>query len=89
VVENGGDHAGPAPALEGAMPGDHFVQHGAEGKDVGAAIDLFAFELFRRDVVECPDESAIACQAAGFARRVRLAAGRRPCRTQLRDTKIE
>ena len=37
-------------AGEGFLPGGHFIEHHAEGKQVGAGIELFAARLLRRHV---------------------------------------
>jgi hypothetical protein len=36
-----------------ALAGEHFVEHDAESPDIGAAIDVSAFGLFRRHVRPC------------------------------------
>jgi len=45
LLQNGRGYAEFALALKGAASGHHFVEHGAEGKDVAAGIDFVAVHL--------------------------------------------
>ncbi len=45
-------------ALEGALPGDHLVEHRAEGKDIAARVHRLAFGLFRRHVGQATHHDA-------------------------------
>ena len=48
---NHGGHGGEVGFLvKGAAAGNHFVKHAAEGKDIGAPIDILARGLFGRHV---------------------------------------
>ena len=48
-------------ALEGAPAGDHLVKNRAEGKNIGAAIDLPALGLLGRHVGHGADDGAFFC----------------------------
>lgn len=56
--EDGGSDAELTPAVEGAMAGEHFVEHGAEREDVAAAVEFLAFNLFGRHVLKSADDGA-------------------------------
>ena len=48
-------------AGEGALAGQHLVEHSTEREDVAAAIDFFAFDLFGRHVLEGANNGAFLC----------------------------
>ena len=50
-------------AVEGAYAGEAFVEDAGERVLVSARVDLPAFDLFGRDVVDRADEAAVAGQA--------------------------
>jgi len=50
-------------SIEGPSARDHFVDDGAEGEQVGASIGGLALELFRRHVVERPEDRALLGEA--------------------------
>ena len=50
------DERGLARAGERLAPGDHLVEHGAERENVRARVGLLALELFRRHVLEGPED---------------------------------
>ena len=60
VAEDGGNDADRCAAREGALTGDHFVEHRAESKDVGPRVCRPAFELFGRHVVQRANDRALA-----------------------------
>ena len=66
-----------ALALERALTRKTLEQHTAEGVDVGTAVDRAAFDLFGCNVVDRPDEAAVARQAAN-RRHV-------PCKAEVAD----
>jgi len=43
--EDGGSNAELALTEEGALSGEHFVEDRAEGENVAAAVELFAYDL--------------------------------------------
>ena len=51
-VQHQRDRVGRRLAAERALPGEHLVEDGAAGEDVGAVIDLARPRLFRRQVAE-------------------------------------
>ena len=53
-----------AVAFERPLAGQELEEDAAERVDIGAAVDLAALDLLRRDVVDRPDEAALARQAA-------------------------
>ena len=55
-VQNRGERRNLGCALEGAPPGHHLIEHRAEGKNVGAGIELLPFSLLRRHVSRCADD---------------------------------
>jgi hypothetical protein len=61
------NHARRRWSVEGRPARDHFVQHQAEGKDVGANVDLFAegMQLFRRHVEQRADDFVLAGERLG------------------------
>ena len=50
AVQNGVEDQRRAVAAEGQRAGGHFVEHGPEGKQVGARVKFFAAHLLRRHV---------------------------------------
>src|SRR5262249_70246 len=59
-LDNLPDDAPPAPRIKPATSRDHFVEHGAEGKDVAPEVRLVALELFRRHVLQGAGDGALA-----------------------------
>ena len=63
------DHARGRCTLKGALAGDHFVQHQAEGKNIAARVDLLTrslrLQLFRRHVIKGADDFVPACERHG------------------------
>ena len=53
LVQDGVKNGCRSVALEGQQPGGHFVEHGAEGKQVGTPVELFAQRLLWRHVRHC------------------------------------
>ena len=49
---------------ERPLPGQALEEDAAEAVDVRASIDARALDLLRRDVVDGPDEAAVASEAA-------------------------
>ena len=75
--DDGDDRLGDVFAVEGPRAGEHFEEHGAEGPDVGAAIDGLALGLLRRHVGgRAQDHPAHRHRRGGDGRRIRLVAGR-------------
>ncbi len=56
---------------ERQAPGQHLVQHAAEGPDVGALVHGPAARLFRTHVGRRPDDEAVARPIRGDGRRLR------------------
>src|SRR5271167_3689657 len=57
---------GRSRLLEGALPGQHLVEHAAEREDVAAGVGRFSTNLFRRHVANCSHyESGIGFRAEG------------------------
>ena len=52
-------------AFERTLTRQALEQHAAKGVDVGATVDRAAFDLLWWNVVDRPDETAVASQAAG------------------------
>lgn len=50
VMQNAVEEKCGGAAGEGRLAGSHFVENGTEGKEVGAAIELFAAGLFGRHI---------------------------------------
>ncbi len=46
------------PAPKQPLPGDHFVEHDAEGPDVGALVHRRSLHLFGRHVTGCAKNGA-------------------------------
>ena len=67
LVQMGEDHGKLVLALERPLTRHALEQHAAECVDVGAAVDLLAANLLRRNVVDGADETPIAGQAADGA----------------------
>ena len=64
LVQVGEDDRQLALALERPRAGEALEEDAAERVDVGAAVDRAALDLLGRDVVDRPDEAAVAGQAA-------------------------
>ena len=80
------DEARLGGRLEGAVPGDHLVEHGAEREDVAPEIGLVPFELLGRHVLQRAGDGAVALRSAAssslrIARRPALAVASR-CRSR-------
>jgi len=65
LLEDRGDEARLARALEGAPAGGHLVEQRPEGEDVAARVGLLALELLGRHVVHGPDDRAVGGQGRG------------------------
>ena len=89
VLENRGDEAGVRDAGEGAPSRDHLVEDQTEGEDVGARIRIPAFDLFRRHVLDGPEDRAVRGETDGRRRRQRLQTVRRDRRARLRQSEVE
>ena len=72
VLQNRPDEARLAAAFERPPSRRHLVNEGAEREDVGAGIDLFAFELLWRHVLKGP-ENGVVCRQGALLRRRRPA----------------
>ena len=77
LVQDGVKNGRRSVALEGQQPGGHFVEHGAEGKQVGTPVELFAQRLFRRHVRHCSQGRPRTGQVLFFhrERELRIARG--------------
>jgi hypothetical protein len=64
LVEVGEEDGELALALERHPPGQRLVEHAGQRVDVGAAIDLLALDLLRRDVGDRAHEGLLSGQAA-------------------------
>jgi hypothetical protein len=58
--EDGGGNAELALAGEWGLARDHFIEDGAEGKDVATGVHLFAFDLLGRHVGNSTNDGAFA-----------------------------
>ena len=56
------DEARLGGRLEGLVPGDHLVKHGAEREDVAPEIGLVPLELLGRYVLQRAGDGAVACE---------------------------
>jgi hypothetical protein len=80
ALENRGDEAGLALALECPLPGGHLVDDRAEREEVRARIRLFAFDLLRRHVLKRAEDRPRRRQMRRGRRQPRQARTRdRPC----------
>src|SRR5512142_2292904 len=68
-----------ALAFKGTLTGEHFIEDGAQRKDVAAPVDLLAFDLFWRHVLKRADHGAL------FADRRTSFSGCQSYRTDRRD----
>jgi hypothetical protein len=59
VLEDDREGADAGVAFEGAAAGEHFIEHGAEGEDVGAGIELFGVHLFGGHVGDGSEDVAV------------------------------
>ena len=83
VAQNRGQRVDRRGPLEGAAPGEHLVEHGAERELIGAKIHDGAARLFRRHVGQRAHHGArprIARARHGFAVRV---AARQSCQAEV------
>src|SRR5260370_35599684 len=65
LVEDGRQSREGGLAAEGAPPGKHLVEDGAEAENVRARVQLPAFRLLRRHVAEGADDGALYGLGAG------------------------
>jgi len=54
-------------AGKSALPGNHFVEHGSERKNVGASIDFLAIGLFRRHISDRAQDRSLFRERAAVA----------------------
>ena len=62
-VEHGGHHGSGAAAVERSFADQHFVEDRAKCKDIGSRVNLLAFELLRRHVVQRAENRAFTRHA--------------------------
>ena len=63
TANHGGESVGNGFAFESHFAGEHFVEHGAEGPDVGTTVNHFAAGLFRGHVAAVPMCPALVAAA--------------------------
>ncbi|MDO8795479.1 MAG: hypothetical protein Q7J25_12760 [Vicinamibacterales bacterium] len=88
-IDDRGDQARLAAALERLSPGDHLVQERAERKDVGARVGVPRLELLGRHVLKRPQDRAVGRQRLLDRRHHRRARGGPTRRAHLRQTEVE
>ena len=78
-------------SAEGQNAGGHFVEHDAEGKKIGAAVEFFAAQLLGRHVGHGADRGAGTgeIEAGGIGEGLRIAAGGAGGAGDLRQTEVE
>jgi len=54
-------------SFERLLSRHHLVQHRAEGEDVGARVGVFAFDLFRRQVLQRADDGSLAGESRCYS----------------------
>ena len=77
--------------LEGQLASCHLVEHGAEGEQVGAGIQVFGLHLFRRHVTDRFQHRSGAgqVQVVRVCNGFRIAAGRGGPARHLRQAEVE
>ena len=89
-LEDRGDQAGLAFALEGPLCGQHLVQQGAEGEDVAARVGLLPLELLGRHVLKRADDHPLRGQRRGHRRRRgQIGAAARPGQGRASQAEVE